>query len=974
MTFFMLFGAVSAVDTTNVSIQEYSNLDDDVDALSVQNKLEISNEDSISETNIVNSHDDNLENYPSAIALSSSIADYEDNNGTYGASLESIGADDKLSLSSNELIAISDNDTVVRASLDNNSNLLGANSKVATKLSVSDTSYSKSGTVFKVTLKDNSSKALSNQKISLKVNGKTYSANTNKYGIASVKAAALSVGTYTLSLTYAGNSNYTASSLSKKVKVLSSVKGSDINKFYGYTSTYRATFLKDGAALANTKVSFKLDGKTYTRTTNKNGVVNVGINLDVGTYTITSTNPYSGEKLSNKIVVKKDKSNLTHSPSKTYIHTKAKYVFTVDLKSRQNVNIKGEKVYFDFNGKTLTAITDKDGKANITISGLSKGTYDIDYSFRGNSMFYASSGTSKLYVQDPVCTFTASDLKMKFKDGSYFKVTLKQLNKPLSNKTVRFSLNDVMYTAKTNSKGVAKLAVGKLSPGDYVIKYSSGKIGSKTYAKGTSKISISKLDANLIVKNLNMKYKDGSSFKATAKDMNGKPLYNVTIKFTFKGKPYKVKTDAKGVAKLKITAQVGYYSINTLVFGKYYTSDTVTRKILVNGTKFVAKELYGSVGKSISYSVKAIDGKSKPIKNLKVTFTLNKKNYVARTNNAGVAKVNLGKLSKGDHKIKFAAGSFSGSSTIHVLNQVTLDQVISASKYVKGYIEDNEKLPSKIKIGNLYYSTADFLYLVSEAIINLKSGSKDDVSVLKVASPKKPGSASYMGDLYNYLDVAKSLVKTAESKGIMPNYVSSSLGNIGYEGAVYALTRVVAFYGNEGIMPAYTVVKELTESSTSSLNSRNTIKDLKPYLAATDNCQVNNAKIKNLVAKLTKGLTSEKGKAKAIFNYIRDTISYSFYYDTRYGAVGTLDAGTGNCVDHAHLVVAMSRAAGLPARYVHGTCTFSSATYGHVWAQVLVGDTWTVADASSTRNSFGNVVNWNPDTYSLHGYYRSLPF
>ena len=125
---------------------------------------------------------------------------------------------------------------------------------------------------------------------------------------------------------------------------------------------------------------------------------------------------------------------------------------------------------------------------------------------------------------------------------------------------------------------------------------------------------------------------------------------------------------------------------------------------------------------------------------------------------------------------------------------------------------------------------------------------------------------------------------------------------------------------------------------------------------------------------LTKGLTSEKAKAKAIFNYVRDTVSYSFYYDTRYGAVGTLNAGTGNCVDHAHLVVAMSRAAGLPARYVHGTCTFSSATYGHVWAQVLVGDTWTVADATSTRNSFGNVVNWNPDTYSLHGYYTSLPF
>ena len=155
LTFFILLSAVSAVDNTNVSITEYSNLDDDVNASSIQNKLEISNEDSISETNIVNSHDDNLENYPSDTVLSSSIiSDYEDNNGTHDSSFVSI-ADEKLSLSSNEIIALSDIDDVVSVS-SHNSNVLGNSSKVATKLSVSDTSYSKSGTVFKVTLKDNS--------------------------------------------------------------------------------------------------------------------------------------------------------------------------------------------------------------------------------------------------------------------------------------------------------------------------------------------------------------------------------------------------------------------------------------------------------------------------------------------------------------------------------------------------------------------------------------------------------------------------------------------------------------------------------------------------------------------------------------------------------------------------------------------------------------------------------------------------
>ena len=156
-----------------------------------------------------------------------------------------------------------------------------------------------------------------------------------------------------------------------------------------------------------------------------------------------------------------------------------------------------------------------------------------------------------------------------------------------------------------------------------------------------------------------------------------------------------------------------------------------------------------------------------------------------------------------------------------------------------------------------------------------------------------------------------------------------------------------------------------------SLNSKNTIKGFNriswQHLIIV---KLNNAKIKKLVEKLTKGLKTDKAKANAIFEYVRDTISYSFYYSTKYGAVGTLNAKSGNCVDHSHLLVAMYRTAGLAARYGHGKCTFSSgSTYGHVWTQVLIGNTWNVSDATSSRNSLGKVVNWNTNSYKLNGYY-----
>ena len=162
---FLVMGAVSAVDADNVSSTEDSNLISD--SVSDQSKLEISSEDSISQTNIVNSHDDNLSDYP---LESTDASNYEDNDGENNAST----ADDSNVLSSTS-------DDVLSA-------------KTATKLTVSSTHYSSSASVFEVTIKDSKGKALTSQKVTLKINGKTYSATSNSKGIASFKTAALAIG------------------------------------------------------------------------------------------------------------------------------------------------------------------------------------------------------------------------------------------------------------------------------------------------------------------------------------------------------------------------------------------------------------------------------------------------------------------------------------------------------------------------------------------------------------------------------------------------------------------------------------------------------------------------------------------------------------------------------------------------------------------------------------------------------------
>lgn len=150
---------------------------------------------------------------------------------------------------------------------------------------------------------------------------------------------------------------------------------------------------------------------------------------------------------------------------------------------------------------------------------------------------------------------------------------------------------------------------------------------------------------------------------------------------------------------------------------------------------------------------------------------------------------------------------------------------------------------------------------------------------------------------------------------------------------------------------------------------------LKQCLKPTVNAQSNNPSIKSLSKKITKGATSTYDKAVKIFNWVRDNIGYSFYYNTKYGAVKTLQKKTGNCVDTSHLLVALLRASGIPARYVHVKAKFTNGHwYGHVFVQAYIKGKWYNLDAISSRNDFNVIRNWDPASAKIKGVYASLPF
>ncbi len=224
-----------------------------------------------------------------------------------------------------------------------------------------------------------------------------------------------------------------------------------------------------------------------------------------------------------------------------------------------------------------------------------------------------------------------------------------------------------------------------------------------------------------------------------------------------------------------------------------------------------------------------------------------------------------------------------------------------------------------------------------------------------------------------YLKIASDLKAYMDSTGRSPDYMyGTTLGtHLGFENLVYMYSKVLNFYKSARYLPNYAEMKNwnVVMGKASEIPSW-----LQQYLVATANCQVNDAQINALAWSICQG-SKDIYAATNIFNWVRDHLSYSFYYDTQYGAVGALNAGTGNCVDTSHLVVALSRAAGIPARYEHVYAQFSSGSwYGHVIAQLWVNGVWYNADASSNYNTFGNINNWNTGTATYKGDYASLPF
>ena len=739
------------------------------------------------------------------------------------------------------------------------------------------------------------------------INGKTYYKKTNSKGFAYLKLPKLKCGAYTVKYTFSKSGYYKASSASNKVTVIPTktptftVK-SGTTFTYGSTATFKVAVTSGKVPLYKKTITFKLDGKSYTKTTNSKGIASLSFKAGVGKHTITysiSKDSKINAKTGSSIITIKEKTTTKHS---------GYWVYGSDMK---NVNLQDLS---------------------------SKGVTDIFLNFKAYEL-YGKSG-----VEQWISTASSNGIKVHMWVQAFYNKTSSWVN-PLKNgqKNIEY-FNKKINEVKTYAaiKGLSGIHF------DYLRYSGSGQNAAYNNPGGTEAINYFVKEAISAIKSVNSNLKVSCAL-----------MPETTSSAYYYGQDYSVLSQYMDI-------------VIPMIYKGNYNKDS---SWIASTTKWYVDNSKGASVWAGIQTYKSDDDVTK----LSSSDLANDISAAFKGGADGVVLFRYGV----SNDVNFNVLSASSSS----VKSISINNIVVGATNLKVYYASNHQLPNTVTAGGYTFTLPEFLYLMSQAIYQISTGNTNDIiAITGVTAPSSPSGDSISKDLYTFTDVAKNVAIFISTNKRAPNYASSDVGKIIYSELVDAFSRVLAFYGSstDKRLPNYVSIKYTSSASTSTgsvsssgsgLNENAGSGDLSAYLKASTNCEVGNAKIKAKVNELTSGLTNDYDKAKAIFNWVRDTLSYSFYYNTKYGALGTFNAKKGNCVDHSHLLVAMFRTAGLAARYVHGTCKFTSgSTYGHVWTQVLVNGKWYVADATSSKNSLGSVSNWNTKSFTLNGIYSSISF
>ena len=266
---------------------------------------------------------------------------------------------------------------------------------------------------------------------------------------------------------------------------------SNANIVYGSHKFVAALSDVNNNALSGKPISVLVNGKQFDEVTDGDGQIKLPVsscgNYDV-TFIFNGDDEYDKSSAIGKIVISKATPKLTYAKLTTYPISDA--YFKVKLTDSNENPVYNQKITFKINGKQNTVKTDKNGIAKVKVSLTTLKSYNVAISYSGSSNLKSVTKTGKIVVKtgSKKSKITAKNIKVKKNTKKSFSLKLvSSSGKAISKQKVIVKLNGKAYTLKTNSKGIAKLAVKLSSVKKY--KVSMKFLGNSNF-KATSKTSI----------------------------------------------------------------------------------------------------------------------------------------------------------------------------------------------------------------------------------------------------------------------------------------------------------------------------------------------------------------------------------------------------------------------------------------------------------------------------------------------------
>ena len=524
---------------------------------------------------------------------------------------------------------------------------------------------------------------LSNQSLTININGQNYTRTTDNSGRASL-AINLIPGDYLSTVYFLGNDKYLNANKTINVKVLPTISGEDIVKYYHNDTQYYATFLdSDGEFLDYKEVTFNINGVFYTRTTDQNGVARLNINLNSGDYILTAYNPNDGFSYSNKIKVLPTISG--EDLRKIYRDNNQYWVTFRDFNGNP---LKYSEVEFNVHGVFYTRKTNNLGNARLNIN-LDAG----DYIITAKNLITGELCSNDIHIDSFSKTVLSSpDSHFNPSDDDVIKATLtNDLGYGVSGENITLVIGNKTYTEITGDDGVARFYLN-LTEGNYSLSFYHE--SNSRYGESSVKSHIETFDGiKLILEGDDDYFSINDTYSVRVHDGKGNPFANQTVYFDFGYKLLSAVSDENGTASVKLDVDADYYHLTYFVnaTGYKFTRGFSEVAVLVDGGTELTVMTY-AVKEANNHQFKVLlDSYGVQLPNKEIMIEINGKFYTRVTGDDGIASLTIN-LDAGVYAVNcyFMGGDGLGyadvASTLTVNPRIESKMtVLTGSTYRKNY-------------------------------------------------------------------------------------------------------------------------------------------------------------------------------------------------------------------------------------------------------------------------------------------------